>query len=63
MSKYVYPKMKSIVITNTMWHLRVVTSSLKYTPYCTIILSYDCICNIPNKLNWKIYNFAGNILD
>jgi len=35
----------SLVITYTIWDLRVVTSSRKYTSYRTIILSYDALCN------------------
>ena len=47
----------SLVITYTMWDLRVVTSSRKYTPYRTIILSYDLLCNgkeIVTITNYKL---------
>jgi len=40
-----------------MWDLRVVTSSRKYTPYRTIILSYDLLCNgkeIVTITNYKL---------
>ena len=41
-----YPQIKScLIITYTIRYLRVVTSSRKYTPYHTIIISCDLLCN------------------
>ena len=35
----------NVVITYTIRDLRVVTSSRRYTPYRTVILSHDFLCN------------------
>ena len=46
MSEYVYPPIKiSLVITYTIWNLRVVTSGRKYMAYIKTNLSYDFLCN------------------
>jgi len=47
--------MSSLVITYTRRDLRVVTSSRKYTAYCTINLSYGLFMQRQGNCNYRVW--------